>query len=58
MAVVIPLKAELVIGLTKLTSLDEVINTDEVTLTDETTKYPRWYNHTTDEGREAIQYSQ
>ena len=37
---------------------NEVINTDEVTLTDETTKYPRWCNHTTDEGREAIQYSQ
>ena len=58
MAVVIPLKAELVIGLTKLTSLDEVINTDEFTLTDITTKHPRRYNHTTDEGREAIQYSQ
>ena len=37
---------------------NEVINTDEVTLTDETTKYPRRCNHTTDEGREAIQYSQ
>ena len=37
---------------------NKVINTDEVTLTDETTKYPRRCNHTTDEGREAIQYSQ
>ena len=36
---------------------DKVINTDEVTLIDETTKYPRQYNHTTDKGREAIQYS-
>ena len=45
-------------GLTKSTSLGEVINTDEVTLTNETTKHPRRYNHTSDEGREAIQYSQ
>ena len=40
MAVVIPLKAELVMGLTKSTSLDEVINTNEFTLTDVTTKHP------------------
>ena len=41
-------------GLTKSTSLDEVIDTEEVTLADGTTKRPRQYNHTTDEGREAI----
>ena len=45
-------------GLMKSISLDEVINTNEATLIDETTKHPRRYNHTTDEGREAIQYSQ
>ena len=45
-------------GLTKSTSLDEVINTNEVTLTDETTKHPRWYNLAADESWEAIQYSQ
>ena len=44
-------------GLTKSTSLDEVIDTNEVTLTDETTKHPRRYNLTFDEGREAIQYN-
>ena len=32
--------------------------TDEVTLTNETSKYPQRYNHTTYEGREAIQYNQ
>ena len=41
-------------GLMKSTSLDEVINTDEFTLTDKTTKHPQRYNHTTEEGREAI----
>jgi len=45
-------------GLMKSTSLDEVININEVTLTDETTKHPRRYNHVSDEGRKAIQYSQ
>ena len=45
-------------GLMRSTSLDEDINIDEFTLTNETTKHPRWYNHTIDEGGEAIQYSQ
>ena len=41
-------------GLTKSTSLDEVIDTNEVTLTDETTKHPWRYNHTSNKGKEAI----
>ena len=45
-------------GLTKSTSLDEVINTDEVTLIDKIIKHPWRYNHAADKSREAIQYSQ
>jgi len=45
-------------GLTKSTSLDEFIDINEVTLTNETTKHPQRYNHTSDEGKEVIQYSQ
>ena len=45
-------------GVTKSTSLDDLIKTDEAVLSDELIKYLHRYIHVTDEGNEAIQCSQ
>ena len=45
-------------GVTKSTSLDDLIKTDEAVLSDELIKYFRPYIHIIDERNEAIQCSQ